>query len=98
MLWMPVAKFGWTDRSAKSASDACSTILLMAIGIGAEAGAAAASCRAALGGAPLAAAALLRAGGGTMGAVAATGAPPEAPGTKRRTRSCQYSFHVQAGV
>src|ERR1700733_1316770 len=72
-FWMPVAKLGITDRSAKLAWLACSTIFLIDIGIagvvaGAAAGAADADFR------PLRA----NGGAGAGAAVAATGglAPP----------------------
>src|ERR1700737_315191 len=75
---MPAAKFGCTDRSAKLACPVCSTIFLIAIGIGAAAGAGPVAI--------LSEAALLDAGlprgaaGAGAGAVAATGELPAAAG------------------
>src|SRR5882724_10869437 len=77
-FWMPVAKLGITDRSAKLAWPSLSTIFLMSIGVGGAAfGAAAARVAAAV--EPFAGAGFLPVrGSGTAGAgaaVAATGGP-----------------------
>src|SRR3979490_2885155 len=79
MLWMPAEKFGCTARSAKLACPACSTIFLIAIGIGARAAAGAGPAatwpETALPGAGLA----RGAAGGGVGAGARAGAPPGGP-------------------
>src|SRR3981189_282861 len=80
MLWMPEEKFGCTDRSAKLACPACSTIFLIATGIGAGA-AAGAGPAATLPEAALLDASLPRgAAGAGAGAVAVTGELPAAGG------------------